>query len=187
MKSKRVKENPIMDNSKKIKRLKGSNFVSEEENEVKTFFIIIAVIAIIAGGIYFVTELLSDKNEIDPNAITAGSINYNKVSVGTILNRPYDNYYVLVYDSNSSEAVKYSNMMNLYMQKDEKNIKKIYFCDLSNALNSKYYNVNEDDKSNPNAKKIEDLDFGDLTLLEIKNGKIVNYLESYTSIHEKLK
>lgn len=183
MKSKKLKENPLMSDGKNTKRI-NKGFVSEEENEVKTFIIIVLVIALLAGIIYFVTDYFKNKDEADTNTTTA-SINYDKVSVGMFLNRPYENYYILVYDSESADAIKYSTLISLYKQKSD--AKKIYFCDLNNSLNNKYYNVNNDNKSNPEAKEIKDLDFGDLTLLEIKNGKIVKYIEDYTTIQEKLK
>ena len=185
MKKRKVKENPLMNNKVNVKKISG-NISSEEENEVKTFVIIIIIIALIAGVIYFITEKINGDSSIDAKGVTAGAINYDKISVGTLLNRPYENYYVVVYDAESKDAVKYSTMMTLYKQKTE-DVKKIYYCDLGNKLNSPYYNVNEDNKSNPAAKDIKDLDFGDLTLLEIKNGKIVDYIEDYTTIHEKLK
>ena len=58
---------------------------------------------------------------------------------------------------------------------------------MNNKLNNTYYNVGGDNKSNPKATKVEDFDFGDLTLLKISKGKIVEYLEDYEIIKEKLK
>lgn len=73
--------------------------------------------------------------------------------------------------------------MNKYMDKEKSN--KVYFCDLSNELNKKYY-VGEDKDSNPNATTSSELAFKDLTLIKIKNGKIVKYLETLDTIKTEL-
>lgn len=188
-KKKTLKENPyFMDKSKKSKNIK-VNSASEDENEIKSFIIIVIVIAVIATAIYFISEALSkdDDKTLEGNT-TKVSIDYDKITVGTLLNRPYDNYYVLVYNKDDNNATKYANLMSTYSTKSEEDgYKKIYFCDLSNSLNGAYYNIGEDNKSNPKAKEISELDFGDLTLLEIKDGKITKYLEDYTSIQNLLK
>ena len=178
-----LKENPLM-GSKKNKKINIDSVVSDDENEIKRFIFIILGIAVIMGIIYGVTELVEKKKESDTVEVVDGEINYDIVSVGTILNRPYDEYYVLVYDGESPEAVKYSAMITSY--KGSEDPEKIYYCDLGNSLNKKYYNVNNDNKSK-NAQKTEDFDFGNLTLLHIKGGKITEYIEDYKSIQEKLK
>ena len=190
MKKKTLKENPMIKSSKKGKKVKLNSVTSssEDENIARNFVFIIVFIALIVGIAYGATALFK-KDKDDTVDLVKGSINYDKVVVGTLLNRPYDEYYVLAYDSEASEAVKYSAMITTYKEKedDEEDNLKIYFLDLNNELNKKYYNVGEDNKSNKNAKKIEDLDFGDLTLLHIKKGEITEYIEDYKTIQEKLK
>ena len=149
--------------------------------------IIAIVIGILIGIVYGVTEILKKDSDNETN-VTKGSINYDKLSVGTILNRPYEEYFVLLYDAEDKDAVVYSTILTKYMQKStEKEYIKIYYCDLGNALNTKYYNVNNDDKSNKDAKEVDDFDFGSLTLLKIENGKITKYLEDLEEIKELLK
>ncbi len=193
-KSKKLKENPVLKDKTKNKKNnkiinKSLNNVSEEEHVIRNFVIIIVVICVIVGGFYFISEFVQkDKNLTNNEEKEEASINYNIVTVGTMLNRPYDNYYVLVYDSSSDEAIKYSTLLSMYSQHEtEDDYIKIYFCDLNDKLNNKYYDVNNDKVSNPKAKDIKDFDFGDLTLLQIKKGKITSYLEDYSDIEEKLK
>lgn len=183
---KKIKENPLMVDQKKAKNIISKNIV-EDDNEVKTFVIIVVVIAILIGIIYGLTEIFSKDKTDEDNLITTGVVNYDKVSVGTILNRPYDEYYVLVYNSDDKDAVLYSTLLTKYMQNsNSKNFIKAYFCDLTNSLNSKYYNINNDGKSNPKAKSIEEFNFGDLTLIKVKDGKISSYIEDYEKIKETL-
>ena len=105
-----------------------------------------------------------------------------------MLNRPYDEYYVLFYNSNDNNAVLYSMLLTKYMEKSsESDYIKIYYCDLQNKINSDYYNVNKDNKSNPKAKTIDELDLGDLTLIKIKKGNINSDFEGYKDIKNILK
>lgn len=185
-KKSRVLENPIMTEKKNIKgmNIKGT---SDDTMEIKSFIIIVIVISLLIGAIYGLTELIKEE-PIAEESITAGAINYDTLTIGMLLNRPYEEYYVLVYNTEDSEAILYSTILSNYKQnKDKKGYVKIYNCDLSNVLNAKYYNVGEDNKSNPKATKIEELDFGKLTLLKIKNGKIDKYYEDIIQIKETLK
>lgn len=180
-KNKNVKKNPIM-RDQKVKNMKIDN-MSESPNEIKTFVIIIIIIAILIGVIYGVTELLKDEPEATQNA-TTGEIDYNKVSVGTILNRPNDVYYVLIYNSEDDDAILYSTILTKYMQKQE--YAKIYFCDLNSILNAKYKDKNNDGKSNPQAKEISEFDFGKVTLIKVEEGKITKYIENFEEIKDML-
>ena len=184
-----LKENPIMDSQKAKKIKKGVNVTTEDDTDIKTFFIILIIIVLLIVAVYFITNVVKkDKTEEKDKETVAGEINYDITSVGTILNRPYDKYYVLVYNSEDNAAVKYSALLQSYMNgQNEKDYIKIYYCDLNNTLNQKYYNVGDDNKSNPKAKKVSDFDFGDLTLLKIEKGKITEYIEDYENIQTKLK
>lgn len=180
------------DKSKEImqpinEKIKISDF-NEDEGIIKKFIITVIAIGIILVGIYAITEMLNKKNNNSEDKITDGVINYDKVSVGTILNRPNKDYYVLVYNAEDSKAVLYSTILTNYMKKNkEDNYVKIYFCDLDNSLNNKFYNVNNDNTSNPKASQVEEFDFGELTLLKIKEGKVEKYIEDFDSIKEILK
>lgn len=185
MSKKMAKENPIM-KSKNAKGIKSG--ASEESSEVKKFIIIIVVLALLVGGIYGLTLLFAKDNDEYVYEPEKGEVNYDIVSAGMILNRPYNDYYVMVFDSTNIEASKYNSTLSEYMNKsDDKDHVKIYYCDLDNKLNKQYYNVNNDNKSNPKVKEVNDFDFGDITLLHIKKGKITEYIEDYQKIQEKLK
>ncbi len=173
--------NPLMKDQKRIKSI---DVGSEDENMIKRFIIIVVVISLLVGLVYGATELLKKDNK-ENTVSEEGKIDYNVLTIGMLLNRPEKEYYVLVYDNGNTDAVLYSSLMNSYSSK--KDSIKIYYCDLGNKLNNKYYNVNNDNKSNPSAKSIKELNFGDLTLLKIEKGKIVEYIEKYDSIKAKLK
>jgi len=188
MKKNKEKINPIVKNQKEIKKMKvNKSDNTEDENSIRTLIIIVIVIAVLIGIIYGVTELLKKDPKVEEE-ITAGTINYDKTTVGTILNRPYDEYYVLVYNTEDSDAVLYSTILTKYMQNSkDKDYTKIYFCDLDNKLNAPYYNVGNDNKSNKKVNKAEDFDFSDLTLLKIEKGKVTQYIEELDKIKDILK
>lgn len=176
------KQNISSKKNKKVKNIKLDT--GNDEYELKSFLIILGVICLLVAGIYFLTEHLNKDSESISDIVTPGEINYDKVSVGTMLNRPYDKYYVLVYNSEDPNAVLYSAILSSYMQKDKE---KIYFCDLANSLNKKYYDVYNNGKTNPAAQRVEEFNFGDLTLLTIEDSKITNYTEKIETIKGILK
>ncbi len=186
MSKRSIKENPLI-KSKKA-GIKG-NSGSEEGNEIIKFVIIIAILVVLVGGIYGLTLLFSKDNNEYKYEVKEGKINYDTVNVGTILNRQDNEYYVLVFDSTNYKASEYSTVMSLYNDKkndDNSKLIKMFYCDLNDELNKKYYNVNNDNKSNPKASKVSDFDFGDITLLHVKKGKITEYIEDYKTIQQKL-
>ena len=183
--AKKLIENPIMSDNKKIKKVSFTN--SSDEGEIKSFIIIIVVISILISAIYGITEALN-KDKAPEETIVAGKVNYDKISIGTLFNRKLKEYYVLIYNSDADDAVLYSTITSKYNANKEKDgFIKLYYCDLSNSLNNKYYDVNEDGKSNPKATNINELDLGYYTLLKIKDGKIVKYVENYDEIKKILK
>lgn len=161
-------------------------YSSESYKEIKSFIIILLVVIAIVIAVYFISVYVVNKrddNTTSNNENYNATINYNILTVGMILNRPYSNYYVIVYDSTDSEAIHYSAIINNYQA--NKDSKKIYYCDLDNELNKSY--ISESDKGNKNAKKTDDFKFGKLTLLEIKNGKVIDYVENLDKIKNILK
>ena len=85
----KLKENPLMVDEANVKNKNIKSFGSDEDgNEVKKFVIIILVIAVCIGVVYFLTEKISPKKvDNSDKTVTAGSINYDKTSVGRILNQ----------------------------------------------------------------------------------------------------
>lgn len=168
---------------KNEEKIKETKYISEEAAEVRKFIIILLVFLVIILGIYFLTKVFVSKEDTPVNdEVQTGIVSYDVVSVGMILNRPYDDYYVIVYDAEETDAVMYSAIINNYQAKDT--AKKIYFCDLGNELNKSY--VSKTGEGNKDAKTTDEFNFGKLTLLQIKNGKITKYIEDLDSIKDTL-
>lgn len=169
--------------STKRRKVKETKYKSETEEEIIRFLIILGVVIVFVIGVYFVSRLIvNNRNKPAEDASTPGEIDYSTISVGTIFNRPYTEYYVMVYDKDDTNAAYYSALITQYQKNQDAT--KMYFCDLSNSLNSSY--IADEGKSNPLAKTIDELAFGDITLLKIKNGKITKYIETVKEIETVL-
>ncbi len=157
-------------------------YKTEEYEEMKKFIIVLIVVILLIVGIYFLSKLVI-KNSAKELTYQAGSISTEVAIVGTMLNNPEKEYYVLAYDTEKNNAVAYKTYATYYTS-EQKNAIKIYYLDLNDAFNKPYY-VTEN--SNPNAKKIADLKIKDGTLIKVKDGKIVEYNEGIDNIAKKLK
>lgn len=179
------KKIPKEKTNKKVKVQKlNDKYISEESREVRRFIIILMSIIIFVLVIYGLSRVfIDDKKNTEDNSSVAGEIDYDKVSIGTMLNRNIDEYYVIIYDAKDKNAIKYSAIINKYMKNSTS--KKVFFCDLGNKLNSDY-RAKEDEQSNPNAKTISELSLKELTLVKVNNGKIVKYIENLDTIKSEL-
>ena len=166
------------------KLLKEQRYVSDEEHEIKRFVIILFSIIICIVIVYAITKILVKRDNANnpDDTVQAGVVDYNVVAVGSILNRPESEYYVLVYNQDDSTSAIYATYGNLYSGKTD--AKKMYYCDLNNELNKAY--VASDGIGNNKAKTVKDFKFGEITLLKIKNNKIVSYLEDVDTIKQEL-
>lgn len=160
----------------KKNKLKIEKHDSEEVNMVKKLIVILIVVALFIVGFYFLTNKVVEKRQQEENDTV--EINYDNITVGTILNRPYDEYLVLLYNSQESEAAYYGTLLANY-SKDEK----LYFVDLSLKTNEKYVG----EKSSGKFTEIKDAKFSGPTLLRIKNGKVEKFLEIKDEIKDALK
>ncbi len=168
---------------KKAKKIDiNKNVNTDDEKLVVKFIVVLIIISLIAVGFYFISKNIvknRDDNIVESNV----TISYDKVNVGMIFNRPYDEYFVMVYDSSDNDAMIYSSLISKYSQKEDS--LKIYYCDLSNKLNKEF--VSSDGTTNSNAKSVSEFKFGQVTLIKVRNGKIVSYIENIDTIKSALK
>ena len=118
-----------------------------EQDEMLKFLGVIAIVVVCVALLYFltrafVTKDLFTKNETKTEDVVQGSVNYSIASVGQILNRPYDEYYVFVYDTTGDYAADMNSLLTKYNSKEKK--LHAYKVDLSNYLNKEYYQPKDD-------------------------------------------
>ncbi len=183
MAKKEVKKVKLNDKFNK-KNKNAEKYISDESRELKNFIFILLGIIVLVLIVYGVSRIfVKDKETTTDNEVIPGEVNYEIVSIGTMLNRIDKEYYVMIYDVEDPNAVLYSAIINKYASNEK--AKPIYFCDLGNKLNSSYY-VGKDGKSNPDAQEIKDLALKDVTLIKVKNGKITKYIEEIDTIKKEL-
>ncbi len=151
---------------------------NDEEKAVRNFVIIFLIVILVAVGLYFFTKTVVKKEETNTDTETKEvEVDTSKAIIGTMLNRKEDNYYVILYKSDDAKVSEYDNLKSQYTLFNDK---ALYYVDLASSLNSKYY---DKDNTNYTAENLEDLRFGDLTVIEVKDHKII---KSYNSV-DKIK
>ena len=152
----------------------------DEEKAVRNFVIIFVIVLLMAIGLYFFTKVVVKKeNETKTDTETKEVEIDNSIAiVGTMLNKKESNYFVILYKSDDTNVSEYESLKTKYTNLGTK---ALYYVDLSNALNSKYY---DKDNVNYTAENINDLRFGDFTVLEVKDSKIVKSYDSVEKINK---
>jgi len=152
--------------------------VNDADDQIRKFVIILTGVAVICVLSYLFTAkfLVKDKTK-DTDKKDETSISYDNIRVGNIYNRPYDTYYVLATDL--TKDTTYQSLVGTF--KTNHSNTKVYFIDLSLSVNKEYIG-----KSNKNATKASEIKLSDPTLIKIKNGKIVSYLDNKNSIENEL-
>ena len=155
-------------------------YVNEDTNEIRKFILILGCVALIAVILYFVTAkyLVKDRFQEKTNTIVEETISYDTVKGGSLFNRPYDEYYVLAYEKDNTDASYYAALVNNYSGDI-----KIYTMDLSLETNKQYTG----EKGNSSATNASELSLVSPTLIFIKDGKISKYYEGKDDITDALK
>ena len=157
----------------------------EEDKTIRNFIIVFIIVLLLVVGIYFLTVFINKDNESkteETNTSSEVKIDYEKAIVGTMLQANNADYYVILYKSDDAKSSEYQLLVSKY--KTNKDAKTVLTVDLSNALNSKYY---DKDDTNYSSDNINDLRFGDITVLEVKNNKIVKSFDSVEKIKKEWK
>lgn len=144
--------------------------------EIKTLLIITLVIILVTVGLYFFTEkILNKKEEVEEVEET---ISYTEILMGTMLDLPDEEYFVIAYDKTNEETSMFETLYKRYFNKE--GALPIYEVNLGIGFNKKYLS----DESNTKPKSLEDVQIKDVGLFLIKNGKISKYYESYEDIEK---
>lgn len=157
----------------------------EEDKAVRNFIIVFVIVLLLVVGVYFFTVFVNKDNEPktdDTNTTEEVQIDKTKAIVGTMLNKSDKEYYVILYKSDDDKASDYQGLVTKY--KNTKNALSVYTVDLADGFNSKYY---DKDNTNYTSSNLEDLRFGDITVLQIKNNKIAKSFNTVDKIKKEFK
>ena len=120
--------------AKDTRKIKQTKIVNEDIEQIKKLGILLIIVVVLCVGLFFLTEKLLDrKNTKTTEQNTEVKFNYDLATIGTMFNRPEEEYYVLIY-SNKNEATLYESLLNKYRSSD--NYVKTYFIDLDLKTNN---------------------------------------------------
>ena len=156
-----------------------------EQEEMRKLGITVLIVIILVAGIALFTSAFVTKDLFNKKDEEKEVVDYEVAIVGNILNRPYDSYYVLVFDKQGDSAADMNDILNGYKSLDPtKNTKlHVYVVDLSNKMNSSFYDA---EKENTSAKSVAEFKFGNKTLLKIKDGKVEKYIVDLEKMKKEL-
>ena len=165
------KTKKIISNQITKKAEKDSTPVVSNE-EIKKLLKIIIMICGVLLVFYFITTLVQNNKTNNNNSDNVAVIQYNKILVGEVLNRKDKEYYVLVEKENDSYIDLYKQYLSTI--KDAK----FYTTDLSDVFNQNHIGEETFVQGNDVSK----YKFSKTTLLQIKNGNLINVYKNQEEI-----
>lgn len=161
--------------------MKREKIYTEEQKEVRRFIKILSGLVIIFAIIYAINVFFVEDNDLKvERSNTKGEISYDSIMLGTLLNKVDDEYYVLAFDSTSVNNTYIINQASNF-KSDSKNIP-LYTADLSLEFNKGFIsdekNVTDD---------ISNLKLTGTTLIKVKKGHIVSFIDDSNEISKVLK
>ena len=173
----KVIKKPIKKETKKIEN-------NKLDGEILSFIKIALGVGVVVLIVFGATILMNKLGVFDEGYTKPERgeiiISYEDATVGTILNRPDAEYYV-IFDDFTENPNQYLTSI-LFRYSNEEETLPIYKVDISNGFNTKYAG----EQGNPSAQKVEDIKINGVTLIKIVNGKNVKYIEGTTNIENEL-
>ena len=156
-----------------------------EKDEIVRFIRTLGIVILVLVAAYFFTRIFVTRDLFNRPAdreenIFIPNINYDVTALGAMFTRPYREYYVLIHSREHRHADYLSIVTESFMMQEDST--KLYFADLDSPFNQSFHS----EESNPNATSALDLKVGDLTLIKIRNGRIVKFLEDLEEIVKEL-
>ena len=156
-------------------------YYTEEQKEIMNFFKILTGLLIIIGGFYLLTRFVLNNKPVYKRTNNEGSIQYNYIYLGSLLNLADDEYYVLAVDSDDVSNTYILSLASTYRANNKKT--PLYYADLSFELNKGF----KADTSSFDASSVNTLKIKGTTLIKVKNGKITSFVEKESEIETLLK
>jgi len=167
------------------KVLKKSKITNASQNDSyseirKMSTVLLATTAIFCGiylltGIFITGEIKFGKSK-KPETEKVVTIQYTTIILGDLFNQKDIEYYVLIGDPKDDAYLNAASSSDAYINKEGS--LPVYEVDINDGLNK--YAIS--DVSNSSATSSADLRIKDLTLIKVKNRKIVLYLEGVEAI-----
>ena len=137
----------------------------------KSTILTVVVVLIFIGLFYLFAVYITNKPE--KIKIPEESISYEQITAGSTFNMSDNEYVVLFYSRENNSDI--SSRISNYKVKNNINV---YYVDLDDAINNSVKSTT----SNKLATKASELKVINPTLIKIKNGKIVEYIEGQSNV-----
>ena len=167
---------------KRQKRERNKNNIEVSDNDKIKSAVYTLVGVLVFIGVVYGLVLLMEKGGLFEEGYTkptseATEISSEYISIGTVFTRNMNEYYVLFDDFSGLKSDSYVSYLA------SKSNLKVYKVDMSKPENKSF----SSETSNPKAKRSNELKINGITLVRVKNGKIVNYIETSSKIEEYLR
>lgn len=141
------------------------------ESTYKSAIITIVVVLVVIALFYLFAVYITNKPQ--KINIPEESISYEQITAGSTFNMSDEEYIVLFYSRENNADIT-SNISNY------KSLNKIgvYYVDLDDAINNSVISS----QSNKNATKASELKVTNPTIIRIKDGKIIDYIEGQDNV-----
>ncbi len=153
------------------------------KKQVKKVVITTLVVVAVLGAFYGISLYLNSIS--GPNYVkdvAEAYIQYDEILAGNTFSSDKNDYSVVYFDR-EDEFVTTNIMTAINENNSTDNPKKIYIVDMSNAINSKYVS----EKTNTKVSNLSELEIGEPTLINIKNGKVTKVITNTDEIVEYIK
>lgn len=164
--------------NKQITKIAKKNTFSN--NELINLFKITLIVCAVLLVFYFITVLVQKNDNSVSEEDTTATIQYDKIIVGQILNRPEDEYLVLVAGKDDNYIDLYQMYLAAYSGKQD--ALRYYTVDLSDIFNGNHLG-----DTNILEGNVESFKFSTTVLLKVNNGIIIEAYEDKDSITNYLK
>ena len=160
--------------------VKKDKYYSEEQQEIRSFIKILIGLVLIFLVLYFLSNKFVGNDNNIKRTNQSGKVQYDSISIGTLLNRADNEYYVLVFDSEDLNNSYIVNKASSY--KSNHDSKPLYSADLSLEFNKKFVS----DESFYRKDTLDGIKFKGTTLVFVKDKHIIKFIESSDDIDKEL-
>lgn len=160
--------------------VKKEKYYTEEQQEIRSFIKILLGLVLIFLVLYFLSTKFIGKDNNIKRTNQSGKVQYDSISIGTLLNRADSEYYVLVFDSEDLNNSYIINKASSY--KSNQDSKPLYSADLSLEFNKAFLS----DQSFYKKDSVDGIKFKGTTLVLVKEKNIVKFIEVVDDIDKEL-
>lgn len=142
------------------------------DDEIKNFILISIIVVVIVLIFFWLTSIRINKpyKPIIPKEYPPAEISYSKILMGSIFEMPEKNYYVYVINDGNPY---YKSLLDV-----NENGYRYYEVDLNSFFNQAYFSETSSQK---------DLRFARDTILLLRDGKIVEFLDNKEKVEDHFK